>query len=274
MKLTSAVVVAMTIAGSFALCADAKSDYRVDVAFGSQPATNGAGSSSIALSAGAAFPLGNTLHLLAGGGMALSSLHLDAGREGFTDLSFGNPFLGLRYSIDTAYGMSAELRVGIPLATLPGNIPDNKSREYTLNTANNITGWRNPYVWQMNIVPVSATYSAQLPLAEGLSLKTSVEPAFLLSVNRLPSRFALLAYGDVVWSMPSVDIVAGWTYYTQTESLENNNPDQHTAHLGAVVPLSGVGRLGLHSFVCVDAPYGLRADSPKSAWGVRLSYSP
>ncbi len=184
----------------------------------------------------------------------------------------GNSLVGAVWDVDVLSFLRDEqigLSAGVPLATFPGNIPENRHVEFTYNNANSMRGWSAPYTWIMNVVPVIADIGGSLPFNEHLSADARLMPAFLYSVNRNPSQLTFAGTLGISVHLEDFTPRLSWSMFTTTSSIENNNYDQHSLCLGTDVSLgSTTGTLDLR--MNLDAPNGVSVNAPKPFWGVLI----
>lgn len=187
-------------------------------------------------------------------------------------IDFGNPMLGIGYKdLFRRERLSADLtlRAGIPLATFPGNIPDNRLTEFNYNNANSAWGWRDPYLWLMNVVPIAVEGELHADIAENFRGRLLLAPAFLLSVNSRPSGIAAHEILDVALRLKPVTLRMGWTAFLSPTSLENNDHFQHAVFAGVDFTFLGLGMMADFN-LNLDQPNGVAASTPKPFWGTTL----
>lgn len=172
------------------------------------------------------------------------------------------------YNIKT----DATLNFGVPLATFPGNIPDNRLTEFNYNNANSAYGWADPYIWLMNVVPITIETNSKVELNKELSLLLKVEPGYLIAVNSRPSGTAMATNLEAKYSLGQVNIRLGWKSYITSISMENNNYDQNSLSIGTNFKLFE-NECKTDFNLNIDYPNGLAENTPKPFWGVVISYN-
>ena len=187
-----------------------------------------------------------------------------------TSFRFGNPSLSIGLKDDTFYGAEGSLllRVGIPLATFPGDIQGNRITELNYDYANSAFGWQRSDLWLMNVIPVSLEASLGVRVTPSLSFSCTVSPSYLISVNSAESGAAITARASTEVSAFGVAILAGWNSYITTRSIENNNFDQHSIFAG--FRWSGFNQPIITELVLnLDEPNGIfRKHGVKPDWGI------
>lgn len=184
----------------------------------------------------------------------------------------GNPLLGAIVDIDLLADLRNErlgVFVGVPLATFPGNIPDNRHVEFTYNNANSMRGWSAPYLWLMNVVPLVVDARGTLAISEQWSADLTLMPAFLYSVSRNPSQLTWASTLGIAHHIDDFTPRLSWSMFTSTTSIENNNYDQHSLCLGTDIALGSTTAM-IDVRMNLDAPNGVAVDAPKPTWGVMI----
>ena len=166
----------------------------------------------------------------------------------------------------------ATLNIGVPLATFPGNIPSNRLTEFNYNNANNAYGWSEPFVWLMNVIPITIETNTKVDLNTELSLLLKVEPGYLFSINSRPSGTAIATKIETKYSFGHLNIRLGWNSYLTSTSIENNNYDQNSISIGTDFNLFE-NEIKADFNLNIDYPNGLVEKTSKSFWGVVLSYN-
>lgn len=193
-----------------------------------------------------------------------------SGYERSARFDAGNPLFFLRYH-GIANGDRLHYRVGIragiPLATFPGSIPSNRLAEFNYNNANSAYGWRDPYPWLMNVVPVVLDGQVTFGPRSPIGLDVQISPCYLFSVNARSSYAAISSRAEARLNVGSIEIHAGTSWFISGRSIENNDHDQHAVWIGSTVDLS-VGRLRLDVNMNVDPPNGIQVKGPKPIGGV------
>lgn len=166
----------------------------------------------------------------------------------------------------------ATINIGVPLATFPGNIPSNRLTEFNYNNANNAFGWGDPFIWLMNVVPITIGTNTKVELSKELILKVKFEPGYLISVNSRPSGTAIAAKIEAKYNFGKFNMRLGWNSYLTSISIENNNYDQNSISIGTDFNLFE-NEIKADFNLNIDYPNGFVEKSPKSFWGVVLSYN-
>ena len=166
----------------------------------------------------------------------------------------------------------AALHIGVPFATFPGNIPSNRLTEFNYNNANNAFGWGDPFIWLMNVVPITIEANTKVELNRNLNLLLKVEPGYLISVNSRPSGTAIATKIETKYSFGHLNIRLGWNSYLTSTSIENNNYDQNSISIGTDFNLFE-NEIKADFNLNIDYPNGLVEKTSKSFWGVVLSYN-
>lgn len=187
---------------------------------------------------------------------------------GNTILSLGSENIKFIGEIDIALNINA----GIPLATNPGSIPQNRLSEYNLNNANSAFGWREPLIWIMNIVPVSTEINLTKNLNGYISINAKFEPGYLISINSRPSRFSLLTITTLNFNFNPANLEIGWSSFYSGLSLENNNHVQNSVFAGITFKIADKD-FGFSFNLNIDKPNGVMEKTTKPFWGVSLGTS-
>jgi len=212
----------------------------------------------------------NGVALTLDGGFVSESLAVedDSPRHGVFP---GNLLLGaaferkLRAELDGALS----LRVGAPLALYSGGIDDNRLAELAYTVASSAQGFREPFVWQMNVVPLVLGVAAAWHMPRWALLTAELSPSYLISVNQRPSRAALSAHLD--WALQHGALIGhvGLNYFASTLPLENRDRDQLALRFGAAI-LVAKQRVGVDVSFGLDTPYGANQTDPHPWWGMAL----
>ena len=166
----------------------------------------------------------------------------------------------------------ATLNIGVPLATFPGNIPSNRLTEFNYNNANSAYGWGEPFIWLMNIVPITIEANTKIELNRDLNLLLKVEPGYLIAVNSRPSGTAIATNIEAKYNLGKLNMRFGWKSYLTSISLENNNYDQNSVLIGIDFNVFE-NEFKTDFNLNIDYPNGLVEKTPKPYWGVVLSYN-
>lgn len=204
---------------------------------------------------------------------AASSVSLDIqGRSAQSGTFLGNLLLGLSFERGLAPGLAggASFRAGVPLALYPGGIDDNRLAELSYAMAAASQGFRAPYVWQANVVPLVLGAHASWSALDWLTLDGRLAPAYLLSVNQRPSRWASSAQLDAIASHQSLFAHVGLTHFFSTLPLENRDRAQAALRLGAGALVRGQRYL-IELSIGLDGPYGALQSSPHPWWGLGIA---
>lgn len=135
--------------------------------------------------------------------------------------------------------------------------------------ASSAQGYREPFVWQMNVVPVVLGLGAVWNVSRWALFTIELSPSYLISVNQRPSRAAIGAHAD--WAFQQGWFVGhlGLNYFASTLPLENRDRDQLAVRFGAGM-LLGEQRLGIDTSFGLDDPYGAFQNDPHPWWGIAL----
>lgn len=164
------------------------------------------------------------------------------------------------------------LRLGVPLALFWGeSIPDKRAAEHNHIAASAARAGRDPWLWQMNVIPVGLDLSLDLALAPWLRLRLELEPGALISLNSRPSRLAMRGEVELSASWRALSSHLGWGVFASASPLENGDHDQHSAWLGLALDLGDGHEVGLDVNLNLDGPLGVAANAPKPTWGLVLS---
>ena len=242
-------------------------------AFSLVPHSEGVAARAFSPALDAAYSLGSNLDVAAQWGVAFLSLD----RNGFDRerrVDAGNPLIAIRYRLSPRPNWmeySLGLQAGAPLAVFPGNIPANRLAEFNYNCANSAHGWRNPFVWMMNVVPTMIDLRARGRIFDDLSWNLTLDPSYLISVNTRPSRFALSGLLELDFAVAGTHLLGGGSWFYSSLALENNDHDQRSVWLGAGVrALSGQFHIEIN--LNLDGPNGFASHSPKPTWAMVLRY--
>lgn len=175
--------------------------------------------------------------------------------------------LRVYYNINT----DALLNVGVPLATFPGNIPSNRLTEFNYNNANSAYGWNEPFVWLMNVIPITIETNTNIELNKKLCFQLKVEPGYLIAINSRPSGSVLATKLEAKYNFGQVDFRLGWRTYLTSISIENNNYDQNSISVGLDFKLLK-NEFKTDFNLNIDYPNGITEKTAKPYWGLILSY--
>jgi hypothetical protein len=116
-----------------------------------------------------------------------------SGRERRTSTRLGNPLLAAHLMLLDEPRHSVELGLGVapPLVTAPGGLDANSAAVFADRVALEARGTQAPWLWSNNAVPVVLPASVEVQVAQRFRLRLEAQPAYLISVNRRPSRVAL-----------------------------------------------------------------------------------
>jgi hypothetical protein len=247
----------------------AKSSVAISLA----PVSDEVSAASVSPILGARYTFTNGFHFEAQAG--LTALRLNRIGYGSTNnVRVGNPILagGYRWeSIDGQKKYEVNLRTGIPLATFPGKIPDNRLVEFNYNNANCAYGWKDPYLWLMNVLPIVINAQVAGAVTNNFTYDVCLSPAYLVSVNSRPSRFAISATAELDYTISDIHLRAGAASFFSGLSLENNDCDQHSLWIGSNIHfLDMETRIDVH--LNVDQPNGILSTGPKPTWGVAIQF--
>lgn len=209
----------------------------------------------------------------AGFEIGLSYLRLNRINYGIeSSFRIGNPIISFGKSKINLFANSVvdfKINTGIPLATYPGNIPDNRLTEFNYNNANSSFGWKDPFTWLMNIVPVTTEFNLQTSVTDELSFLVKAEPAYLISINSRPSRFCFSGIFGLNINTGITDLRLGWVLFYSELSLENNNYSQTSIFIGTNISLfNKVYQIDFN--LNIDRPNGITDKTAKPNWGINL----
>ncbi|HKO48474.1 MAG TPA: hypothetical protein VJV79_12165 [Polyangiaceae bacterium] len=224
-----------------------------------------------ALQLDADYRFANGIGALLRGGFVSTTLNVDgtAPRGGTFP---GNAFAGITYARELGAGFDGRLslRVGAPLALFPGGIDQNRLAELAYTMAASAQGYRDPFVWQTNALPVVVSAKTALLALDWLTLSFELEPAYVISVNQRPSRLACAAHFDATAVAGVIVGHAGFNYFLSSLALENHEFDQLALRFGAGTTLHGQ-RVLLDAAIGLDDPYGAFQSQPHPWWGIILA---
>ncbi|MEZ4407758.1 MAG: hypothetical protein R3A52_14990 [Polyangiales bacterium] len=243
---------------------------RVDVAVTAGPSGEGVSSFAAATRLSGGYRFSGGFGLTAALGFVGNAVSAE-GQADRGGVRFGNALLGVDRALwlAPAFNLRAGLRVGAPLAVFPGGIAENRLAELSFTQAAVALGYRDPFVWEPNAVPIVLDLEGAWRASRHLTVEARVAPALLVSVNQRPTRLALAAGADAVLTVGPFVGHAGLSYFLRTLALENEHLDQLSAGLGAGVSI-GAQRILLDATVALDAPYGIAVSGPRPSWGVAL----
>jgi hypothetical protein len=204
------------------------------------------------------------------GGVSTVSLEIE-GQSPRQGTFFGNALLGVSFERWLRPGLNAgaSLRVGAPLALYPGGIDDNRLAELAYMMAASAQGFRDPFLWQANVVPLVLSARASHSASEWLTLSGQLAPAYLISVNQRPSRLAVASQVDAAAVFQPLVAHVGLTHFISTLPLENRERDQLAVRFGAGALLHGQRYL-LDLSIGLDNPYGAFQSDPHPWWGIGI----
>lgn len=263
------------LTASRALAADAASApplrLRIDTALSTSPSGPTVDTFAGVAQLGADYRFESGLGASLEGGLTALSLEVDAERAR-RGVFPGNLLLGVSLSRTLgAHAFRARLQLGAPLALYPGGIDDNRLAELAYVVGAVALGFREPFLWQPNVVPLVMGADTTLRLLDGLTLRARLSPAYLVSVNQRPSRAALSAFVDAEAALGSSAFAhVGLAYFVSTLPLENRQRDQLALRFGAGAVALGQRWL-FDVSLGLDAPYGAFEDAPHAWWGAGVS---
>jgi hypothetical protein len=242
----------------------------LDVAVTTSPHGPTVDSFGIAPSLEGGYRFTNGLGLTLDGGLVSAALTVEdePSRHGWFP---GNALFGASFErrLFRSVEGRASLRAGAPLALYHGGIDENRQAELAYTMATSAQGFRDPYLWQMNVVPLLLGGSVTLRPVDWLLLTAKLEPGYLVSVNQRPSRVAIAAHLDATASYRAFTTHAGLYYFASTLPLENRDRAQLALRFGAGV-IVDAQHLGVDVSLGLDDPYGAFQDEPHPWWGVSL----
>jgi hypothetical protein len=167
---------------------------------------------------------------------------------------------------------SVKFKAGIPLATYPGNIPDNRITEFNYNNGNSSFGWKDPFTWLMNIIPITTEFNITTQINNEFSLLIKAEPAYLISINSRPSQFCLSGILGLNTNIGATELRIGWITFYSSLSLENNIHTQNSMFIGTNMNLfSKIYQIDFN--LNIDEPNGIIEKTAKPNWGINLKTS-
>jgi hypothetical protein len=251
--------------------AQAQAQLGIAAAMTTSPSGPTVRSLGAALQLAGEYRFGSGLGLSIAGGA--SSVALDIEGQAPRSGTFpGNLLLGLSLERWLHPGLEgqASVRAGAPLALYPGGIDDNRLAELAYGMAASAHGFREPFLWQPNVVPVIVGARARLHALGWLTLGAQLEPAWLLSVNQRPSRWAHAAQLEAAASFQPFVAQLGLTHFASTLPLENRDRAQTALRGGAGALVHGQ-RVVLDVSIGLDGPYGALQSAPHPWWGIGVS---
>lgn len=204
------------------------------------------------------------------GGLSALSLEVE-GRSTRAGTFPGNLLLGVTFDPwrDRQLDAAISFEIGAPLALYPGGIDDNRLADLAYTLAASAQGFREPFLWQMNAVPLVLGAHASVHPLDWLTLSGQLAPAYLVSVNQRPSRLAIETCVDAIATVRSLVAHVALEHFASTLPLENRHLDQFAARLGAGAVVGGQ-RWMLDLSLGIDSPYGAFEDAPHPWWGIGI----
>lgn len=181
---------------------------------------------------------------------------------------------GHRFTAD-GFELGLGLHLAAPLALFwSDNIEDKRTSEHNHLTASASRGQRDPWLWQMNTIPVGLRVDLELRLSDELDLDLVLraEPTALISLNSRPTRLAVASSLELRAGWDPLEVELGWSHLVSTLALENLDHDQHAAWLGLGLDL-GEHQVGLTATLNLDGPWGVATGEAKPTWGLALHAS-
>src|SRR5690606_7284370 len=117
---------------------------------------------------------------------------------------------------------------------------DNRLAELAYSMAASAQGFREPFLWQTNVVPLLLGARATLRARDWLTLTGQLVPSYLISVNQRPSRFAVATQLDAAAVAHWFVAHLGVTHFASTLALENRHLDQLALRGGAGASIDGL----------------------------------
>lgn len=156
------------------------------------PSTDDVTSTHLAETLSAGLRLGPRLTLTLDATLAFTSFR-PSGRERRTSTRVGNPLLAAHLTLlgDPRHTLRLGLGVAPPLVLAPGGLDANAAAAFADRVALEARGTQAPWLWSNNAVPIVLPASVEVKLARRFEVTWEAQPAYLLSVNRRPSRLAL-----------------------------------------------------------------------------------
>ena len=223
-----------------------------------------------ALSARGGYRFESGLGVSLAGGLAALSLEVE-GRSTRAGTFPSNLLLGVSFEPwhDRYLDAAVSFEVGAPLALYPGGIDDNRLADLAYTMAASAQGFRDPLLWQTNVVPIVLGAHASMHPLDWLTLTGQLAPAYLVSVNQRPSRLAIATYVDVAATVHSLVAHVALEHFASTLPLENRHLDQLATRLGAGAVVNGQ-RWMIDVSLGIDAPYGAFEEAPHPWWGIGI----
>lgn len=158
------------------------------------------------------------------------------------------------------------------MATYPGSIPENRITEFNYNNANSSFGWKDPFIWLMNIVPLTTEFDMTTKFNKVFSFLIKAEPAYLISINSRSSQFCFSGILGINTNIGITDLRLGWVTFYSSQSLENNINTQNSMFIGTQLNLfRKIYQIDFN--VNIDEPNGIIEKTAKPNWGINLTTS-
>lgn len=216
----------------------------------------------------------STTYIYGTGGMIFSSLT----RQGFESQQTiipSNIIIGIGKSFNSKVGNQAavSLFATIPLALYwSDNIDSKKLAEFSYTSTISSQGWRNPYQWIINSLPLGVNFTQEINVHPTLSIKLNLIPSYIIALNNRPSGFASSQSFDIQYTISDIMIACGMNHYLTTLNLENNDKNQSSIGIGFYKKFTS-DVLFFDGNINIDMPNGWTSVTDKTYWGIRLGYT-
>ena len=216
----------------------------------------------------------STTYIYGMGGMIFSSLT----RQGFESqhsIIPSNIIIGIGKSFNSKVGNQAavSLFATIPLALYwSDNIDSKKLAEFSYTSTISSQGWRNPYQWIINSLPLGVNFTQEINVHPTLSIKLNLIPSYIIALNNRPSGFASSQSFDIQYTISDIMIACGMNHYLTTLNLENNDKNQSSIGIGFYKKFTS-DVLFFDGNINIDMPNGWTSVTDKTYWGILLGYT-
>ncbi len=248
--------------------------YKAELGFSFHPRDSEISTFSLSPKFGIDYLITTNLHANLTMGFSYTVLNVSGYLEQ-NSFDFGNPIITILKKLNNSSlfkNNSIAIGVGIPLATYPGSIPENRMTEQNFLQAMSSYGFNESSLWMLNVVPIMVTGITEVDLGKDFSWRIKLQPNYAIAINSRPDNFQLSAMNELVYSSESYSYSIGIHSFAQSESLENNDLDQTS------ILLSLNRNFDSHSFggtviINIDKPYGFQAKTPKPFLGFGVNAS-
>ena len=212
----------------------------------------------------------STAYIYGTGGMIFSSLT----RQGFETQQTiipSNIIIGIGKLFNSKAAVS--LFATLPLALYwNDNIDSKKLAEFSYTSTISSQGWRNPYQWIINSLPLGVHFTQEISVYPTLSIKLNLIPSYIIALNNRPSGFASSQSFDIQYTISDIMITCGINHYLTTLNLENNDKNQSSIGIGFYKKFTS-DVLFFDGNINIDMPNGWTSVTDKTYWGIRLGYT-